>query len=674
MSTFQVTCPSCGKQYKLPSQSFGRQVRCKCGHKWQLPPAPPSPPADDSSATAATAESQPTPAEQNESQEAVKPQPVKPQPVKAQPVKAQPVKAQPVEAQVEEPQPVKAQPVKQDQNVNEDDAAGARNAARAADENSGKKANEEAKKLIGRELGNFRIDSLLGVGGFGAVYRAFDRSLHRDVALKVLPLALARAGRDKVQRFLQEARSAAKLSHPNVVTVHQICQIEEVYFIVMELVEGQSLADILRTRRLPATEATRIITEAARGLAHAHRRGLIHRDIKPGNIMVTGDGLVKMTDFGLARDIFRDAGEDEIGRAVGTPLYMSPEQCEGDEGDSRSDVYSLAATYYVALTRRPPYEGSDSRQIMQRHCNEPPPDPRKIISELPAAVFRVIEKGMAKEPTERYQTADEMLKALEGLDFATLDPNACLSLEAISAQISGVTPQVGSHVGQALKGVARRVDKSSSRESCSQSRSLLAGPLKWYVLGGVALALVSVAAIVFAVIISLQTGKGHEDPPPYKPQQTSGEGGQEGPAVQKSSSPGGSSTDIQQTPGTPGTPETPEQQIVETPPVPPVTNDGARPAKFDPAREAFEEAYRYAEKIRDDDPSKAIGFYRDSVIRLYPGTTWAAKAEAEVEKLRSGEPQADDGNGNGAGTDAPVDESGLKLSDEPIDAMADPEE
>lgn len=650
MSTLQVTCPSCGKQYNLPSQSSGRQVRCKCGHKWQLPPAPPAPSTDDPSATAATsAESQPTAAEQNQPSLEDK--------------KAQPVKAQPVE-----PQPVK-------QNGNGDEAAGARCAARAADEDSGKKANEEAKKLIGRELGNFRIDSLLGVGGFGAVYRAFDRSLHRDVALKVLPLALARAGRDKVQRFLQEARSAAKLSHPNVVTVHQICQIEEVYFIVMELVEGQSLADILRTRRLPATEATRIITEAARGLAHAHRRGLIHRDIKPGNIMVTGDGLVKMTDFGLARDIFRDAGEDEIGRAVGTPLYMSPEQCEGDEGDSRSDVYSLAATYYVALTRRPPYEGSDSRQIMQRHCNEPPPDPRKIIPELPAAVFRVIEKGMAKEPTERYQTAEEMLKAFEGLDFATLDPNACLSLEAVSAQISGLTPQMGSHVGQALKGVARRVDKSSSRESCSQSRSLLASPLKWYVLGGAALALVSVAAIVFAVIISLQTGQGHEDPPPYKPQQTGGEGGQEGPAVQHSIAPSGNSTDIQQTQGTPAVPETAEQQIVETPLAPPPTapaNNGARPAQFDPAREAFEEAYRYAEKIRHDDPSRAIGFYRDSVIRLYPGTTWAAKAEAEVEKLRSGAPQAD--GGNGAGADAPGGESGLKLSDEPIDAMADPGE
>ena len=190
MSTVLVACPSCGKAYKLPSEQLGRQVRCKCGHAWTVPLA--APPAEAQSVAvqpAAEANVQQSPKSDDASAaQPVKPQAVKPQPVKPQAVKPQPVKPQAAPLNSAAPQTANADKLPQPTCVVKEsprNAAGVKAAARAADENSGAKANEEAKKLIGRELGNFRIDSLLGVGGFGAVYRAFDKSLHRDVALKV---------------------------------------------------------------------------------------------------------------------------------------------------------------------------------------------------------------------------------------------------------------------------------------------------------------------------------------------------------------------------------------------------------------------------------------------------------------------------------------------------------
>jgi serine/threonine protein kinase len=492
------------------------------------------------------------------------------------------------------------------------------------------RAEEEARKLVGRELGSFRIDALVGVGGFGAVYKAFDKSLHRDVALKVLPMSMARLGKDKIQQFLLEARAAAKLSHPDIVTVHQICEADHIYFIVMELVEGKSLADLVKSRRLSPQESTRIIIDACRGLAHAHKRGLIHRDIKPGNIMVTGEGQVKMTDFGLARDIFRESAGEEEGRAVGTPLYMSPEQCEGEEGDSRSDVYAMAATYYVALTRHPPYEGRDTEEVMNHHRFSPPPDPRKILPTLPAAVFRIIEKAMAKEPDERYQTAEDLLHALEGLDFASLDPHAAVSLEAVSAQISPLTPQVGEHVGAVMKQAVRHVDKSTNRSRLVDAIEKT-GPLKWYIVAGVVIAVICIAALGFVIWWTLaqrgQRDEAIESHPLSSEAVVSA-------SNQTAAAPAGSTTAKPAAGQTAAPGPSAAPAATEEPPPPAEDAQTVQKEMEANAKAVYEEAQAYEKTAWQTNPTDVFEKYR-VVITYYGKTSYAAKAQADLERLQN---------------------------------------
>jgi serine/threonine protein kinase len=519
------------------------------------------------------------------------------------------------------------------------------------------RAKAEFQKLIGRSLGTFRIDELLGIGGFGAVFKAFDNSLHRSVAVKVLPSSLARAGKEKVQLFLQEARAAAKLSHPNIVTVHQISEFDHIYFIVMELVEGKSLAELVRRRRLEAREATRIMTEASRGLAHAHKRGLIHRDIKPGNIMVTSDGQVKMTDFGLARDIFRQGDNDEEdGRAIGTPLYMSPEQCEGEEGDARSDVYAMGATYYVALTRRPPYEATDTEGLMNHHRFSPPPDPRKFLPALPAAVFRIIEKAMAKEPDERYQTADELLHAFEGLDFASLDPSAGVTADALAAQISSITPRVGEHVGAAMKEAVRQVDKTTSRKRVVGTTEKPSA-LKWYIIGGIAVVVLCIAALVVAIILSLRDSSPPEElPPPFSSAASAtapAAAKSAGPVAGKPAGPAAANHPVANSSHPAATAVAPPAKAVapalpaaaatepETPAESAESAESAEAAEATVpssavmaanAEEKLKEAVAYEKKAGDSDSSGVQQGYQN-VIDYYPATPAAKSAQAALDRL-----------------------------------------
>ena len=626
-----VACPKCGHGYKVPREKAGHKAKCQCGHVWIMP----LPPTQSQVGGVATA-----------SQETGQPGAVKAEEARGAAVAAQGVAA-PAMAMAAESAAAVAVPV--DEAVVA--AQGSPAMAQGADDTDKRKQSahareeEEARKLVGRELGNFRIEDLLGIGGFGAVYRAFDKSLHRHVAVKVLPTSMLRAGKEKIQRFLLEARAAAKLSHPNIVTVHQICQIEGIYFIVMELVEGRSLAEMVKMKRLTPQEATRIITEATRALAHAHKRGLIHRDVKPGNIMVTSEGQVKMTDFGLARDIFRDMeDEDEADRAVGTPLYMSPEQCEGEEGDSRSDVYSMGATYYVALTRRPPYEGHTTEELMNRHRTEPPPDPRKYLPGVPAAVFRVIEKAMAKEPGERYQTATELLAGLEGLDFSALDPNADMSLENVSAQISALTPNVGTHVGAVIKDAARHADTSQTAKRLVDTIEK-ASPMKWWILVGGLVALICLAFVVVAVIIALRHGEGDQAPPVgpvgtvekapaaapvHKPPTAAPLSGQPAQKV-----PAGVATP----PSGQGTPPATAVQRSEQPaqsaaPEAPVNTEQEQLRN---AKEEYEKARAFAKTNWDTDSTRVIEMY-EYVIQYFGSTPYAEKAKQDLTRLESGEP------------------------------------
>jgi WD40 repeat protein len=270
--------------------------------------------------------------------------------------------------------------------------------------------------LLGRSVGPYRVRRRLGGGGMGTVYEAFDERLQRPVALKVLTEALANSEQARA-RFLVEARAAARLNHPNVVTVFEVGEATGLSFLVMELIPGGSVQERVRAAgHLHWLEATRMLADACRGVAAAHRAGLVHRDIKPGNLMLTGEGTVKVADFGLARPADRAGpGLTGDGAILGTPDYMSPEQCQGDRAGPLSDVYSLGATYYYLLTGRQPYKGEAAMQVMFAHCSSPPPDPRSVCPNVPEGCANVVRRAMAKQRGDRYPDAAALLADLEAL-------------------------------------------------------------------------------------------------------------------------------------------------------------------------------------------------------------------------------------------------------------------
>jgi eukaryotic-like serine/threonine-protein kinase len=254
--------------------------------------------------------------------------------------------------------------------------------------------------------GRYRLGELLGRGGMAEVYRGEDRVLGRPVAVKVLASPRASEPRS-VERFRREARAAAGLSHPAVVGVFDTGADGDAHYIVMELIEGRTLAEVLRARgALEPAEAIRIADRVADGLAAAHRVGLIHRDVKPGNIMLTPDRGVKVMDFGIARA----AGPDAVQTAVimGTAAYVSPEQASGSAVDARSDLYSLGVVLYEMLTGRQPFIGDNPVAVAAMHVTERPDPPSAHRAGLPPGVDAVTERLMAKDPADRYASAEEL--------------------------------------------------------------------------------------------------------------------------------------------------------------------------------------------------------------------------------------------------------------------------
>ena len=269
--------------------------------------------------------------------------------------------------------------------------------------------------LIGRVIGeNFEIQEKVGQGGMATVYRGRQISLDRPVAIKVLSGALVDIA-DIRERFEQEAKIIARLTHPNIVQVHEICEIEEAdggLCIVMEYIEGRSLQQVLEQQRpLPLERAMAITQQIAAGLLYAHNQGVIHRDIKPHNVMLMGDDLVKIMDFGIAR-LRGSAIRTMTGSTMGTPEYMSPEQAEGKPVDHRSDLYSLAVVLYVMATGELPFTGDSPIAIGMKHVAEPPRPPRAINPAIPETVEAIILKGMAKNPSDRFDNAEELRRML----------------------------------------------------------------------------------------------------------------------------------------------------------------------------------------------------------------------------------------------------------------------
>jgi serine/threonine-protein kinase len=256
----------------------------------------------------------------------------------------------------------------------------------------------------------YELNHLIARGGMAEVYRARDRLLDRPVALKVLFPELS-VDRSFVERFRREAQAAANLSHPNIVPVFDWGEDSGTYFIVMEYIDGRPLSSILKTN-LPATmtpERTADIgAHVAAALGYAHKHQVIHRDVKPGNILITDDGQVKVTDFGIARAINTEESLTQTGAVMGTATYFSPEQAEGVGVDARSDIYSLGVVLYEMVTGRPPFLGDTPVAVASKHVRDHPPPPREINPAIPPTFEAIILKCLAKDPNYRYATAEDL--------------------------------------------------------------------------------------------------------------------------------------------------------------------------------------------------------------------------------------------------------------------------
>jgi len=293
-----------------------------------------------------------------------------------------------------------------------------------------------------RNLGKYEVIDRIGRGGMAEVYRGYHAALDRYVAIKLLHSFLADDPEFK-ERFEREARSVAKLKHPNIVQVYDFEHDadSDSYYMVMEFINGPTLKDRLfdlgaAGSRLPVAEAVRIIKTAAHALAYAHERKMIHRDVKPANLMLDEDGRVVLTDFGIAK-IVTGAHITASGGMIGTPAYMAPEQGLGQAGDERSDIYSLGVILYQLVTGRLPFDANTPLAIILKHVNEPLPLPRQFMPNFPADLEAVIWRALEKDPDARFQSAHEFAAALDALDMSGQLRLAAPSPNGPSAQESG---------------------------------------------------------------------------------------------------------------------------------------------------------------------------------------------------------------------------------------------
>jgi serine/threonine-protein kinase len=283
----------------------------------------------------------------------------------------------------------------------------------------------------------YELTHLIARGGMAQVYRARDRQLDRPVALKVLFPELS-VDRAFVERFRREAQAAANLSHPNIVPVFDWGEDNGAYFIVMEFIDGRPLSAVLReSGSLPPQQIATIGANVAAALAFAHRHGVVHRDVKPGNVLITADGTVKVTDFGIARAMNTEESLTQTGAVMGTAAYFSPEQAEGHSVDSRSDIYSLGVVLYEMSVGKPPFTGDSPVAVASKHVRDQPVLPRVANPAVPAALEAVIMKAMAKSPDDRYVNAEEfradLLRFAEGRPVEAGDPGVTGVVSAVGA-------------------------------------------------------------------------------------------------------------------------------------------------------------------------------------------------------------------------------------------------
>ena len=469
----------------------------------------------------------------------------------------------------------------------------------------------------------------IGRGSQAVVYKCRQTSLDRIVAVKFL---LASAARDEAsrKRFVQEARSAARLAHPNIVAIHEICPYKDTFYIVMEYVDGGALHELLAVRkRFDLAEAITIIRGAAAGLAHAHARGIIHRDIKPKNIMLTQEGVPKLADMGLAREVA--AGEvvvEEAGKAYGTPYYISPEQVTGDPPvDFRTDLYSLGATLYEMVAGRPPFIAPTPQEIMRKHVIERLPDPREFVPDLPQSLCWFLAKAMAKEPEDRYESAEDFIAALGEIDFSQVETSASAAPDALVAQISSAlkeerrrqrngaaSPLIASPVGASGHPAAARTDRlplAVPQRSAGRRIALIVG-----------LALVGALVVAGGVLLLVNPfgrSPGAGSPP--------GDATAARPPHVLPPPPESLLPPKPKPPKPPAAPvkvEPPAETPVAKPPDVPLTAEAA-------AQEALRVAKEYEGRPGIEIAAAITGY--QNVVDVYPDTPAAAEARKAVERL-----------------------------------------
>ncbi len=335
---------------------------------------------------------------------------------------------------------------------------------------------------VGSRFGDYEILEELGAGGMGKVYRARDATLERVVALKMLAPALSK-DQEYVRRFLKEARAVARLNHPNIVQIYDFGCVDSIYYLAMEFVDGHSLGHTLRTRRFSEADALQIVRQVCKALSVAHAEGIVHRDIKPDNLMLTSRGDLKLVDLGIAKRVDEDQSITQTGQSIGTPHYISPEQIRGQKDiDARADVYSLGATLYHLVTGHTPFKGSSGALVMSMHLVEPLPDPRQWEPTLSEGLCRVLRKMMAKERDERYpdiavlevdlhrlqagqtpKPVEPRATALDSTSSMTLEMGAARREPAFdSAVLARIEESLAASIGPMARVIVRKTAKTAA--------------------------------------------------------------------------------------------------------------------------------------------------------------------------------------------------------------------